>query len=636
MLLARRPRLSAPSARRKAADPGAELTSTDNMKRRRDTTELSLGGRGIEKLDGAQMATFPNLAVLWLNDNRLTKLKGLDDNSRLTTLHLNNNRISSIATLSCSLPHLRYLEVLLLHDNEIVDLQLTLGALEKLSRLRNLNLFNNPAAEENNYRALAVHRLRALELLDRHAVLPDERQKAAALFSTARIVRRMAFGGPVEPWDAPAPQRMHSLSTTERWLIDENARVRGRQRARAARAEHAAFLEAHQPSFDYACVAPAGRAAQAQRPSTVGAGARLAPAICVGFGELRAPGGALGALARASGAAHVFLRCDLWGIPAHDLRTGPVDARALEAGSLDWRHAEIATAGREAEAYAVLLHKQQARRPTGAEYRVRLELFGLSADGTDSKWPLATGTVDLAQVRPARLPPARARLARTSGPRLSPTPSTTHPPYAPARSPPQLLSCGREDGRMAQDVPLFPLGREGGRVAQDAPLFPLGREGGAAPLATVQATFEVAWSPYSTMAARPALRKRAAPPARSGPPISGDLTRDALAYLTALQAEGAQRGAGGGGLISREAAASALRAVGCRADDDDVAALLAELPAQLPARELAAALGGAREALYASARKSVSRHIASGCAARARRAPIGLRGLRFRASLSAG
>lgn len=189
---------------------------------------------------------------------------------------------------------------------------------------------------------------------------------------------------------------------------------------------------------------------------------------------------------------------------------------------------------------------------------------------------------------------------------------------------------------MAQDVPLFPLGREGGRVAQDAPLFPLGREGGAAPLATVQATFEVAWSPYSTMAARPALRKRAAPPARSGPPISGDLTRDALAYLTALQAEGAQRGAGGGGLISREAAASALRAVGCRADDDDVAALLAELPAQLPARELAAALGGAREALYASARKSVSRHIASGCAARARRAPIGLRGLRFRASLSAG
>lgn len=79
------------SRRRKAADPGAELPSADSMKQRKETTELYLGGRGIEKIDGSQMGTLPNLAVLWINNNRLTKLKGLDGNFRLVALHSNNN-----------------------------------------------------------------------------------------------------------------------------------------------------------------------------------------------------------------------------------------------------------------------------------------------------------------------------------------------------------------------------------------------------------------------------------------------------------------------------------------------------------------------------------------------------------------
>lgn len=439
------------SARRRAADPAAEMAASDNRKHRKELTELLLTGRGIEKLDGAEMGTFPNLAVLWLSDNKLSKLKGLDGNPRLTALYLDNNRIASLAAPSCSLPHLRSLETLLLHNNAINDLDRTLGALERLSRLRILNLFGNPVAEETNYRPITVHRLRALEILDRHAVAPTERTAAAKLFDTARIVRKMAFGQRIEPWGRPVPQALHSFSVTERWIIDENVRVRARRRARAAREEHESLNGASLPTFQYAYTtsgaapAPAhgGGGAHLARPTTAlpnaaaaataaHAGARSSPAqppastpglpplaraatvatiraapkghtpcVLATFGQMRAEP-ALAELAAAAGASHVFLSCSLWGIPTEPLRTQPAELRALAAGDVDWRFAQVATAGREAEAYAVLLQKRFVRRPTGREYRARLDLFALDQHGVDSKHALATGSVDLAEVRARR------------------------------------------------------------------------------------------------------------------------------------------------------------------------------------------------------------------------------------------
>ena len=37
--------------------------------------QVHAGGRGVEKLDTWQMQRFPNLEVLWLNDNKISKLQ---------------------------------------------------------------------------------------------------------------------------------------------------------------------------------------------------------------------------------------------------------------------------------------------------------------------------------------------------------------------------------------------------------------------------------------------------------------------------------------------------------------------------------------------------------------------------------
>ena len=65
---------------------------------RKGLTELFCGGQGaaVTKIDPDSMARFPNLEVLWLNDNRITKLKGLQNNFRLKHLFVHNNCIATI------------------------------------------------------------------------------------------------------------------------------------------------------------------------------------------------------------------------------------------------------------------------------------------------------------------------------------------------------------------------------------------------------------------------------------------------------------------------------------------------------------------------------------------------------------
>ena len=73
-------------------------------------TELYCGGLGVEKLDRESLGRFKTLEVLWLNDNKLSKVKGLEDNFRLKHLYLHNNRIASLANSSCCLKQLKHLE----------------------------------------------------------------------------------------------------------------------------------------------------------------------------------------------------------------------------------------------------------------------------------------------------------------------------------------------------------------------------------------------------------------------------------------------------------------------------------------------------------------------------------------------
>jgi hypothetical protein len=50
-----------------------------------DCVELYLGGEGIEKLRG--FGAFVNLEVLWINNNQLRCINGLDANSRIKELY---------------------------------------------------------------------------------------------------------------------------------------------------------------------------------------------------------------------------------------------------------------------------------------------------------------------------------------------------------------------------------------------------------------------------------------------------------------------------------------------------------------------------------------------------------------------
>ena len=98
------------------------------------------------------MLRFMNLEVLWLNDNKLSKLKGLEHNFRLKQLYLHNNRLATITNASCCLPKLHHLELLQLENNLLQDLKATLKVLQGLPFLTHLYLAGNPLANEHNTR----------------------------------------------------------------------------------------------------------------------------------------------------------------------------------------------------------------------------------------------------------------------------------------------------------------------------------------------------------------------------------------------------------------------------------------------------------------------------------------------------
>ena len=86
--------------------------------------------------------------MLWLNDNCIAKLKGLEHNFRLKHLYLHNNNITTIVSESCCLPKLRHLETLQLSGNQLQDLKATVGVLSQLFSLRKLAMHGNPLASE--------------------------------------------------------------------------------------------------------------------------------------------------------------------------------------------------------------------------------------------------------------------------------------------------------------------------------------------------------------------------------------------------------------------------------------------------------------------------------------------------------
>ncbi len=178
----------------------------------KECIEIVLSKRKITELINFDM--FENLEALWLTDNRLTEIKGLDSNFRIKILCCGKNRITTLEGSSIS--KMKFLETLYLNNNKLKNLDLVLSNLKNFSFLKNLNLFGNPVAEEPEYRPRVIYVIKSLEIFDRHKVTDMEKMKCE------QIVKE--YNDPLSKKKVKRPKRLkvyEKFSTIEKELFDE-------------------------------------------------------------------------------------------------------------------------------------------------------------------------------------------------------------------------------------------------------------------------------------------------------------------------------------------------------------------------------------------------------------------------------
>jgi len=140
--------------------------------------ELDLRGNKIAQIENLG-ATEDQYDVLDFSDNDITRLEGFPLLSRLSTLLLNNNRVTSIATgLGTKIPNL---ESLVLTGNRIENLA-DLDPLTEFKKLQNLSLLRTPVSKTKHYRLYVIFKIPSLRAFDFQKVKAKERAEAAKLF----------------------------------------------------------------------------------------------------------------------------------------------------------------------------------------------------------------------------------------------------------------------------------------------------------------------------------------------------------------------------------------------------------------------------------------------------------------------
>lgn len=133
---------------------------------------LELRGNKLETTDNIDL---PNLRHLYMAQNIIKKLEGLDKLERLITLHLRDNQLESLDGLSPNMKCIQYLNV---RGNCIIE-EHALECLKHVSRsLRCLVIADNPLVDTTDYRMSVLVLLPQLERLDKDNVSPDERAEA--------------------------------------------------------------------------------------------------------------------------------------------------------------------------------------------------------------------------------------------------------------------------------------------------------------------------------------------------------------------------------------------------------------------------------------------------------------------------
>ncbi|XP_008684753.1 leucine-rich repeat-containing protein 72 [Ursus maritimus] len=172
------------------------------FKRDADVSELFLSQKDLTEV--IDLSRFKKLKYLWLQHNKLQGITFLTRNYCLTELYLNNNAIFDLEGLH-SLPSL-YL--LLLHHNELTNIDATVKELKGMPNLKILTLHQNPLCQYNLYRLYIIYHLPEVQFLDRKQVTAEERRTMITIFNHERthVVQSIAFRGRVDAsWNPRAP-----------------------------------------------------------------------------------------------------------------------------------------------------------------------------------------------------------------------------------------------------------------------------------------------------------------------------------------------------------------------------------------------------------------------------------------------
>lgn len=139
---------------------------------------------------------FSNIEALWVDNNKLRSISGIDSNFRVKEVYARSNHIT---TLEGSLLKFKFLEVLLLSDNSIRKLNSVLKILVNLHNLKRLDLYGNPVADESDYRLKLIYHCPQIQTLDRHMITQEERNLAAQIVPNLNSLTPVAKLPPV-PW----------------------------------------------------------------------------------------------------------------------------------------------------------------------------------------------------------------------------------------------------------------------------------------------------------------------------------------------------------------------------------------------------------------------------------------------------
>eukprot|EP00439_Symbiodinium_sp_Y106_P064589 s1897_g10.t1 len=188
-----------------------------NRKYASECTEVHLANKGAESIS-KKFEHFSSLEVVWFQGNRLSRVENLETNFRIREVYIQNNRLVSLAGLKT----FKFLRVLLASGNQLRNLDKQLALLSRFPFLKKLELFDNPVAEEPDYRLRLIYHVPQVELLDQHTVKLPERLRADEVVPNLDKVSAAKV-------EKPRPKG-HQFSVLERQCIHEARSIQERRR----------------------------------------------------------------------------------------------------------------------------------------------------------------------------------------------------------------------------------------------------------------------------------------------------------------------------------------------------------------------------------------------------------------------